>query len=235
MDLEGMLTNAGGTAARLAKKGKTYLNHFWGLAVSREYRTQHVIKHIHNRINWWVKHDRMPAEEAARLRQHLAAHHEFAEYIDGCGAHLAFEPLGIIINSLAGAAVASGYLDGSTLFALVLLDGPAMRTMYTSYQGVSAYRNGEELPIVAGALGLFPYLGVLAYPAQMFCSARKKEQKDLAHFLLYDSIACIGHLPIIGGNGNWLERTMDKAAAKVMHYAHVYADKRNGTPTSTSM
>ena len=99
---------------------------------------------------------------------------------------------------------------------MLLLGGPAARTLYTSGRLVQAMLHRRERPWAALVVGVFPVFGNFAYPFQLAWSSTE-DGDDLARFILYDGFATMGaHLPIWGGHDTLTEHFLNRLPDSVI-------------------
>lgn len=194
----------------LRERARGWAANLRGFVTSQEYRHEIGGRYVEGRIQAWQDRGQLSATDAAALRRDLARMDEAGSYISDFGAHLGLKGTFLLLELvvLGGLGLLGVPL---LLLALILaLDGPIYRSAYTLWQSAAALTRGRAPPWVALLVGLVPFLGSLAYPAQMVWSARGAED-DLARFILCDSFTRIGEkLPVWNGKDSLVEHRMNR-------------------------
>jgi hypothetical protein len=203
--------------ARLPAKVKTLFGkvnwsgvpRFFGrLALSHRFRDFVARRFVGLRIRAWRNRGQLTPAEARHLRYRLRREASSA-YLSDFGVHLAIKPLVKAVEFwILPMLWGFDLIDSATLVVCMLACGPVVRSFYTLFRTIQAFREGTERPWVALGVGVFPIAGNFAYPVQILYSST---QKDLARFILYDGGARIGSLfPIWGGQDTWTEHYFNR-------------------------
>lgn len=177
---------------------------------SQRYRYALSRRQVSRRIQAWETRGQMNGRDARFLRSHLATE-ESSSYLCDFGVHLAIKPFVKATELwLFPMLFAMGFVSQGTLALVLLLGGPAARTLYTSGRLIQAMLRKRERPWAALVVGVFPVFGNFAYPFQIAWSSTE-DGDDLARFILYDGFATMGaHLPIWGGQDTLTEHFLNR-------------------------
>ena len=141
---------------------------------------------IRARINCWRGHSRLGTSEAALLSGQLNDP-ATDEYVRGFGLHVGLKLLLPILTPLKIGGTAASIASGNPLYILLpLLLLPILRTLITIWR---ILRSGRPTADFRQALlvGMFPVVGSLAYPVQMYAKF-----SELSVFLLRDFAGRLG-------------------------------------------
>jgi hypothetical protein len=151
------------------------------------------------RIKFWNQRGQLSLDEAYDLRKRF--HNETASVtLTDFSAHAVIKPVTDVATYFAvGSLLATAMVDEVTAVVLVVVSGPAARTLYTLPRVVQEFTRQQQLSWIALVVGMLPAVGSLAYPCElMYRGGRRKDL--LAQFIIFDAITSIGRqLPIWGG------------------------------------
>jgi hypothetical protein len=190
----------------------------WQFLVSQKFREDYVHGYLDGRIGKWSVRGQLSDLHAQILREQIGSP-DSSVYITDFGIHIAIKPVVKATQYwLLPALFAFGLLGGQALAILILIGGALGRTAYTAWRLVQSIARGNERPWIALAVGALPFVGNLAYPAQMIYSAGGKDEK-LARFMLDDAFSRIGrHFPIWGGEDTWTEHIFNRIPGNLIRY-----------------
>jgi hypothetical protein len=183
---------------------------------SQDYRTALGESYVLGRLDRWRARGQLSPDDAATLRAHLAREREAGRYLTDFGAHLGMKASFFALEVLALAALAAMGLPLYLLGLVVVLDGPIYRTLYTLYRSVQNVGAGRPVLWAALAVGVIPFFGTLAFPAQMLWSATG-ERDEAARFVVYDTFSRLAvATPLVGGEDTALEHRLNRAARRLL-------------------
>jgi hypothetical protein len=188
----------------------------WAFVSSEEYRARLGEGYVRDRIEHWRKRRQLSEADAERLLADLAQVRERSAYITDFGSHLGMKASFLVLEIIVLGGLS---LLGVPLLLLALIfaiDGPIYRTIYTLYRFGSSLARRQRPPWIALAVGLIPFAGSLAYPAQMLWSA-EQERDDVAQFIIYDAITRLGaKIPLLGGDDTETEHAFNRFASRLL-------------------
>jgi hypothetical protein len=163
------------------------------------------------RIREWRQRGFLERGPGARLRDDLFREADVPELGD-LAVHVALVPAvralrctGIPVLLFVGGALP---LAGAAL--LLVAGGALARTLYTTWRVGSRLARRERAPWLAWWLGMLPFLGRAAFPAEI-AARRALRSSRLAHFILYEAAAGIGRsLPVWGGRDSAAEHRANR-------------------------
>lgn len=208
--LRAALTPGGRRGPSLGERARGWAANLRNFVTSQQHRHDIGHRYVETRIQAWEERGQLSKADAAALRRDLARMDEAGSYISDFGAHLGLKGTFLLLELLLLGALAMLGVPLLMLGLIFVLDGPIYRTVYTLWRGAKALAAGRSPPWVALLVGLVPFLGSLAFPAQMVWSARGAED-DLARFILCDSFTRMGEkLPIVNGKDSLVEHRMNR-------------------------
>lgn len=194
----------------LGERARGWTANLRGFVTSQDYRHEIGRRYVEGRIEAWQERGQLSAADAATLRRDLARMDEAGSYISDFGAHLGLKGTFLLLELVLLGGLGLLGVPWLMLGLILVLDGPIYRSAYTLWRSARALAAGRSPPWVALLVGLVPFLGSLAFPAQMIWSARGAED-DLARFILCDSFTRIGEkLPVWNGKDSLVEHRMNR-------------------------
>ncbi len=184
--------------------------------LSQRYRAELARDFTEQRIVAWVDRRQLSQSDAQLLRSHLDQE-DSATFATDFGVHLAIKPFVKTFEYwVCPLLYALGFLSEGWLALVMLTAGPAARSLYTGGRIVQNSLRGKERPWTALLVGIVPVVGNFAFPIQFLRSSRKEED-DLARFLLYDGFARIGaSVPIWGGEDTLTEHRANRLVDQIV-------------------
>ena len=175
-------------------------NRFTRICTHSRFQSEYGRLLIRARIYRWQGHSRLGNGEAAFLIGQLNDP-ATDEYVRGFGLHVGLKLLLPILTPLKIGGTAASIASGNPLYILLaLLLLPILRTLITLWR---ILRSGRPTADFRQALlmGMFPVVGSLAYPVQMYAKF-----SELSVFLLRDFAGRLGcWLPVYGGENSRTE------------------------------
>lgn len=194
----------------LRERARGWATNLHGFVTSQEYRHDIGRRYVEGRIQAWQDRTQLSETDAAALRRDLARMDEAGSYISDFGAHLGLKGTFLLLELAVLGGLGMLGVPLLLLAMVLVLDGPIYRSAYTLWRSAAALARGRAPPWVALLVGLVPFLGSLAFPAQMIWSARGAGD-DLARFILCDSFTRIGEkLPVWNGKDSLVEHRMNR-------------------------
>ncbi len=193
-------------------------------ASSQRYRAALARRAVARRIRAWEKRGQLSPSEGRALFAHLERE-ESSSYLTDFGVHLFIKPFVYACEWWIGPLLLlTGQIEPTTQGLILLLAGPAARSVYTGGRLVQSILHGRERPWVALFFGFLPGVGNLAYPVQIFYSSTEERDK-LAQFLLYDGFAFMGRrLPVFGGADTLTEHVFNRVPDRIVNLRHALTD-----------
>ncbi len=172
------------------------------LMTSRHAQTELGRQTINSTIQRWEVSQRISPSHANQLRQELSTD-QIRNYLRGFGSHLALKLISPMMTPLKIAGVIAFYETRNPLLLLPLLAAPLLRTLATL---TNAWIGRRERIAHREAIliGFLPFVGVAAFPIQMFAT-----NPSISIFMLRDLASRIGcKIPIYGGANSRTEIAM---------------------------
>ncbi len=183
--------------------------------ISPAYRLDLSRKVVMRGIDLWGSKNRISSEQKEELVTEL---HDSKKsmWLADFGVHLAIKPLGYLLRfTLIPALVHFNLISVGVAGVLFIFMGNLLRTSYTICRAVECLFKRQPIPWIALLLSSVPSIGVLAFPCQMFHSARKGHL--ISQMIIYEScsLSVIG-LPIWGGRDNGWEHWANQFAHRLI-------------------
>ena len=202
------------------------MDRVWCYVTSQRYRTRVARKHVSRRIEAWADRGQLTVEQANALHLQLEGE-DCADYVTDFGAHMAIKSLTKIIQwCVLPCLFGLGLITQSMLLFGIVVGGPLARIAYVSGRLIESGLHGREKPWIALAASAVPILGNAAYPLQIIGTGAG-ENRELAQFIIYDTLTHIGQrVPIWGGPDTLTEHAINRLGDYVLKVARVSAALR---------
>ena len=177
------------------------------------------IEYIQEDINSWHDLGRLGEGEKSKLEE-ILYHPNISEHLKGFAVHMGINIVtGLVIPptfALVTLAVATRHPE----FLLPMAVSPLMRTGYTLWR----FNKFEDKPYAALGVGIFPFVGPVAYPIEMY-----GKFEEISSFMLRSWLSKVGeHMPALGGRDTPLEHSLIKLSNYPLSLGHTFVGIAEG-------
>ncbi len=183
--------------------------------VSPTFRLDLSRKVVMRGIDLWCSKNRITIEQKEALVLELHDN-EKCIWLEDFGVHLVIKPLGYLLRfTLIPLLIHFNLISVGVAGILFVFMGNLLRTTYTVFRAMECMLKRRPIPWVALLVSPIPSIGTLAFPCQMFHSARKGHL--ISQMIIYEScsLGVVG-LPIWGGRDNGWEHWANHIAHRLV-------------------
>lgn len=178
---------------------------------SARYRWGMIRWYLKKEIDKWESRKFFTGSESKFLKSELINDDKSA-YLTDFSIHLGIKPFVKIFSFIVmPILMASGLFSLATGTIIILLAGPAARTLYTCWRMThSLIKSKHHYPVIALIIGLMPVIGNMAYPIEIIYQSTGNKNM-ISKFILYSFSAKAGSkIPIWGGQDSEIEHFLNR-------------------------